>query len=455
MMVSTKIYIQTIFIVSLACYSSFTWAQQISPFNLYNQNTFLINPAVAGLNHCLYGFVNRSVQTTGVDQAPSVQQLSLYGSIAPSHGLGTAIRYSDLGLVSQFSGNISYAYHLKISQESALHAAFSLGIDQQRLNMNEVIASDYTDELLIKYSQPQSSLSNGLGLMFTSQKLTLGIAVPQTFSRKSEVNFVQNERINAYASYGLVNTPQWQLEGFLLYRNYASETDRLDIGSRVVLKDILGLGAIYKTGRGVAVMADLQINDQFIFAYNYEVATKSQSLGGSHGLMLGIRLCHNKNKSVDRQLYVQSIPSTPMAQPAPPKPTLITPIKIETAPYEEKTLPDSLNSIFKQKDLIIRFAQASPDSVVSGNQHAVVSKVAGILKAHPELKVTIIGHASSSGTEEFNQQISEARAKAVANILIKEAIDTNRISTIGRGELAPLSEQDEENRCVQVVFHIN
>lgn len=453
-----KKHIKIILIASFAFYSTMAVGQQITPFSLYNQNTFLINPAVAGLNHCLYGFVNRKVQAIGIDEAPSTQQLSLYGSIAPSHGLGTAIRYTDLGLISQFSGNISYAYHLQVSQKSALHAAFSLGIEQQRFNLNEVIASDYTDELLIGQNEPQTSLSNGLGLMFTTQKLTLGIAMPQTLSKKSDVDFAQNERFNAYASYDLVNAPLWQLEGFLLYRNYPSETDQLDIGGRAVLKNVLGLGAIYKTGYGVAVMADLQINDQFILAYNYEVATKTQSLGGSHGIMLGIKLCRNKNKIVNREPYVQTIKPAPVIWSTPLEPVaaptqLVSVTTAPPAPQKEVALPDSLNTIFKQKDLIIRFASASEDSVVSGNQYAVVSKVAEILKAHQELKVTIIGHASAPGEESYNQQISEARASVVARELIKEGIDPNRISTEGKGETDPISNEDGDNQRAQAVFH--
>ncbi|UXP34109.1 PorP/SprF family type IX secretion system membrane protein [Reichenbachiella agarivorans] len=447
-------YLRIILIASMTLCSQFTSAQQISPFSLYNQNPFLINPAAAGLNNCLYGFVNRRVQATGVDDSPSTQQLSLYGSLTPSHGLGTAIRYSDLGIVSQFSGNISYAYHLKISKESTLHAAFSLGIDQQRFNMDEVIASDYTDELLIGQNQPQSSLSNGLGLMFTSRRLTLGVAIPQTFSRKSELNFAQSEQFNAYAAYDLVSGPNWQLEGFLLYRNYDAQTDQLDIGGRVVLHDILGLGAIYKTRYGIAAMADLQINDRFIVAYNYEVSTKTQSLGGSHGIMLGIKLCRSKNRPADNQSYVPNVQPAPVVWSTPTEP-MQTPKELVTESYEQEiieTLPDSLNAVFTQKDLIIRFAQASEDSVISGNQYKVITKVSEILKAHKKLNVTIVGHASAPGIEEFNQQISEARASAVANELIKTGINTNRISTVGKGETEPLSEEDEDNRCVQIMF---
>ncbi|SHK26145.1 type IX secretion system membrane protein, PorP/SprF family [Reichenbachiella agariperforans] len=448
-----KIHLLTTLVVILATHGPFALAQQITPYSLYNQNTFLINPAVAGMNNCWYGFVNRRVQTAGVDNAPSMQQLSLYGSLTPTHGLGTTIRYSDLGLVTQFSGNISYAYHLKVSEHSSLHAAFSLGIDQQRFDMNEVIASDYTDELLVGQNQPQSRVSNGLGLMFTSRRLTLGAAMPQTFSRKSELNFAQSELFNAYAAYDLASGPNWMLEGFLLYRNYDEQTDQLDIGSSVLLKDILGLGAIYKTGYGLAVMADVQINDRFIFAYNYEIPTKTQSLGGSHGLMLGIKLCR-RNKPVERQTYVTH------TQPALVTwPTLVEPVEtsaqLVTQPTNVEALPDSLNAVFTQKDLIIRFAIASEDSVISGNQYKVISRVAEILEAHQELNVTIIGHASASGTEEFNQQISEARATAVANELVQIGVAWDRISTIGRGEIDPISEQDEENRCVQVVFHVN
>jgi len=61
-----------------------------------------------------------------------------------------------------------------------------------------------------------------------------------------------------------------------------------------------------------------------------------------------------------------------------------------------------------------------------------------ILKANPKVKVRIAGYTSASGTESYNQRLSERRANAVKEYLTKEGIIApDRLSTIGYGETKP------------------
>jgi outer membrane protein OmpA-like peptidoglycan-associated protein len=61
-----------------------------------------------------------------------------------------------------------------------------------------------------------------------------------------------------------------------------------------------------------------------------------------------------------------------------------------------------------------------------------------MLKDNPKAKVRIAGYTSASGTEAYNQELSERRAAAVQKYLINEGIVTpDRLSTIGYGETNP------------------
>ncbi|OGS66720.1 MAG: hypothetical protein A3J79_04245 [Elusimicrobia bacterium RIFOXYB2_FULL_62_6] len=60
-----------------------------------------------------------------------------------------------------------------------------------------------------------------------------------------------------------------------------------------------------------------------------------------------------------------------------------------------------------------------------------------LLKENPRAEVRVAGYASASGTEEYNQLLSEKRAVAVSMFLIKEGIAPSRITTIGYGETQP------------------
>jgi outer membrane protein OmpA-like peptidoglycan-associated protein len=79
--------------------------------------------------------------------------------------------------------------------------------------------------------------------------------------------------------------------------------------------------------------------------------------------------------------------------------------------------------------------------------------VLNTLRKHPNTRVHIEGHTDSDGTQTYNQQLSENRAKNVAFHLMDNGITRNRIQTYGYGEERPIAsnatiEGKRENRRV-------
>ena len=86
-------------------------------------------------------------------------------------------------------------------------------------------------------------------------------------------------------------------------------------------------------------------------------------------------------------------------------------------------------------------------SVVDAAQYAPIELIAQYMKNHRDATVEIKGYASPEGSKEFNQKLSEKRAEAVKNILVKKyKIAADRLTTKGCGETDKLFEQVEFNR---------
>jgi outer membrane protein OmpA-like peptidoglycan-associated protein len=69
---------------------------------------------------------------------------------------------------------------------------------------------------------------------------------------------------------------------------------------------------------------------------------------------------------------------------------------------------------------------------------AIMERNILVFKENPEMKVRIAGYASASGTDEYNQKLSERRARTVQEYLTKEGgIAPGRMTTIGYGETRP------------------
>ena len=69
----------------------------------------------------------------------------------------------------------------------------------------------------------------------------------------------------------------------------------------------------------------------------------------------------------------------------------------------------------------------------------------------------IVGHTDSDGEASYNQQLSEGRARAVANVLIGNGVPPGRIQTFGRGESQPVASNltpqgKAQNRRVEIVI---
>ena len=86
-------------------------------------------------------------------------------------------------------------------------------------------------------------------------------------------------------------------------------------------------------------------------------------------------------------------------------------------------------------------------SVVDPAQVASIELIANYMKNHKDANVEIKGYASPEGSKELNQRLSEKRAEAVKDILVKKyKISANRLKTTGMGATDKLFEQVEFNR---------
>lgn len=81
--------------------------------------------------------------------------------------------------------------------------------------------------------------------------------------------------------------------------------------------------------------------------------------------------------------------------------------------------------------------------------------VAGSLQTYPDSLIDVYGHTDSTGSDSYNQTLSERRAKAVADYLSSRGVSAARIRWQGFGETAPIADNTTEqgralNRRVEI-----
>ena len=69
----------------------------------------------------------------------------------------------------------------------------------------------------------------------------------------------------------------------------------------------------------------------------------------------------------------------------------------------------------------------------------VLNNVVQILQANPKLQITVEGHTDNTGSEVYNQKLSEQRALAVKQTLIQQGVEATRLQDKGYGETKPVA----------------
>ena len=83
---------------------------------------------------------------------------------------------------------------------------------------------------------------------------------------------------------------------------------------------------------------------------------------------------------------------------------------------------------------------ATNSSEVKSEFHNVLASVAEVLAEYDQTYIDIAGHTDSSGSFEYNQQLSEQRAESVGNLLIYRGVQNDRVVAKGRGETEPVAD---------------
>lgn len=79
----------------------------------------------------------------------------------------------------------------------------------------------------------------------------------------------------------------------------------------------------------------------------------------------------------------------------------------------------------------------------------ILDEAASTLRENSGVRIQVGGHTDSIGTEEYNQGLSERRARAVADDLAAHGIDRARLTVVGFGESSPVATNDTRDGRAQ------
>jgi len=88
-------------------------------------------------------------------------------------------------------------------------------------------------------------------------------------------------------------------------------------------------------------------------------------------------------------------------------------------------------------------------SDLTGASRENLDKLVVVLEKYPDTNIEIQGHTDSTGPEDYNQALSERRARSVAGYLAVQGVMNERLSTVGFGETTPRYDNETEEGRAQ------
>lgn len=157
--------------------------------------------------------------------------------------------------------------------------------------------------------------------------------------------------------------------------------------------------------------------------------------------------------------FVVAVLGCATSQPPPPGPPpgmmgQVSKFDINTASQE-----DIANALQTDGRVVISggFLFEFDSAKITPSAMELVSRIADVMKQNTNLNIAVVGYTDNTGDFHYNIKLSERRADAIVNQLVKDGIAANRLAGVGVGPLNPIAPNDTpegraQNRRVELVL---
>ena len=272
-------------------------AQQLPVFTQYIFNKYLFNPAVTGTEDNFSATANYRYQWQGITDAPRTYVLSVHGPHKfKSFGLGGALYTDVTGPTSKTGMYLSYAYHIRVSEEIKLSLGLSGGLMQYRLDGTKINLADPGDLTLANTLMTRRVPDFGFGAYLYHKKFFCGLSVPQFIQAKLDFSDDGTQTLSNLTSHFYFNSgytfqvnSDFALEPSMMIRYAHPVIPQLDVAAKGIYNKNYFIGIMGRSQNGLSVLAGFQsTNGKFNFGYSYDINTVGISAysSGSHELMM-------------------------------------------------------------------------------------------------------------------------------------------------------------------------
>lgn len=281
-------------------------AQQLPQLSQYNSFDYLYDPAVAGSRPWFELRSAHRNQWVGIQDAPRTFMLSATTPLAANMGLGGFIFTDHTGPSRRTGIQLSYAYHLRITERIKLGLGLSFGMLQFLIDGSKIEFHDPDEPLMDDQLRGDLMPDATFGAYLYDENWWFGATAPQLMRNKVDF-FTQNDPTNsllaahyyAMGGYRFAIGEDIRLEPSFLVKYVSPVPPKADLTATVRYRNTVWLGATYRTDDALSFMLGYWLKQTFQFGYSYDLTTTALKsyTSGTHEVMLGITFAKAPRKA--------------------------------------------------------------------------------------------------------------------------------------------------------------
>ncbi len=295
-------------------------AQQQPLISQYTMNKFLVNPALAGATgYTNLNFTARQMYS-GFQNAPrsflfsadtrllddihilkrnKVERKTTRASRTKNIGAGVQIFNDRNGIINRTGMQLTYGYHINFNGKYQLSFGLSFTGYQFRIDDQNTLVLDPDDPLLASNKKNFFVPDANAGIYISGRGLYGGLSITELFGSSIKLGKNKFENYQSLRHFYLLGGYKWAvskqifLEPSFLARGTIN-TVELDLAAKIFYHRDYWLGITYRTNKTLVFMAGFNVHEFYMgYAYDASLGAIQTYGGGSHEIMLGMRIGEN------------------------------------------------------------------------------------------------------------------------------------------------------------------
>ncbi len=284
-------------------------AQQDAMYTQYMFNALALNPAYAGSRNVISATALYRNQWTGYNGAPETTTFTIDAPINDKKiGLGLQVFNDRLGITNTTGFVASGAYRIRMDK-GTLSFGLQSGVSSFRANYQEV-ALDQTGantDIAFRDNVSSTLFNVGTGVYYNSDKFYVGLSAPQLIPNKLASTRLSKQEIHLFLTAGIVFNlnEDFKLKPSILVKQVQGAPIEGDLNATFWIKDVIGIGAQYRTNADVSGLFEVQATPQIRigYAYDHSITTLQNHNDGSHEIMLRYEFGYSKSKFISPRFF--------------------------------------------------------------------------------------------------------------------------------------------------------